>query len=100
MRRGHVSEAEPLLAFMEDVYSHLVAVDFPDAVTDGLRRYTDVLRNVLERTRGDLTLAIRQDQMRTALLGFESRLDATLGTKLAADGLLEPLELQDEDSQA
>lgn len=83
VRRGHVDQVEPLLEFMEEVYSHLVAVDFPDAVTDGLRRYTDVLRGVLERTRGDVTLAVRQDQMRAALQSFEGRLDATLGTSLA-----------------
>lgn len=86
MRRGNLEQAEPLLDFMEEVYSQLVAVDFPDAVTDGLRRYTDVLRGVLERTRGDLTLAIRQDQMRAALSSFERKLDATLGTNLAAGG--------------
>ena len=66
IRRGQVAAAEPFLDFMDEVYSHLVTVDFPDAVTDGLRRNTDVLRSVLERTRGDLTLAIRQEQMRTA----------------------------------
>lgn len=84
MRRGQVSEAEGYLEFMDEVYSHLVTVDFPDAVTDGLRRHTDVLRGVLERTRGDLTLAIRQDQMRMALLGFERNLDRSLGTDFAA----------------
>jgi len=83
MRRGQVQQAEPLLEFMEEVYSHLVTVDFPDAVTDGLRRYTVVLRNVLERTRGDVTLAVRQDQMRAALQSFETRLDQSLGTNLA-----------------
>ena len=84
MRRGQVIEAEDYLEFMDEVYSHLVTVDFPDAVTDGLRRHTDVLRGVLERTRGDLTLAIRQDQMRAALLGFERNLDRNLGTNFAA----------------
>ena len=83
IRRGQVEEAEPFLDFMDEVYSHLVTVDFPDAVTDGLRRHTDVLRSVLERTRGDLTLAIRQDQMRAALQGLESNLDRRLGTQLA-----------------
>ncbi|MBE2237634.1 MAG: haloacid dehalogenase [Caldilineaceae bacterium] len=83
MRRGQVREAEQYLEFMDEVYSHLVTVDFPDAVTDGLRRHTDVLRGVLERTRGDLTLAIRQDQMRDALLGFERNLDHYLGTDFA-----------------
>ncbi len=84
MRCGQVLEAEQYLEFMDEVYSHLVTVDFPDAVTDGLRRHTDVLRGVLERTRGDLTLAIRQDQMRDALLGFERNLDRHLGTDFAA----------------
>jgi translin len=83
MRRGQVNEVGPLLEFMEEVYSHLVTVDFPDAVTDGLRRYTDILRSVLERTRGDITLAVRQDQMRAAMQSFEARLDQSLGANLA-----------------
>ena len=94
VRRGQVAEAEPFLDFMDEVYSHLVTVDFPDAVTDGLRRQTDVLRSVLERTRGDLTLAIRQDQMRAALQGLELNLDRHLGTQLAAHAL--ELALDDE----
>jgi len=87
IRRGNVEGSLPLLDFMEEVYSQLVTVDFPDAVTDGLRRYTDTLRGVLERTRGDVTLALRQDQMRQALAGIEARLDATLGTALATTAL-------------
>lgn len=94
IRRGRVDEAEPFLEFMDEVYSHLVTVDFPDAVTDGLRRHTDVLRSVLERTRGDLTLTIRQDQMSAALQGLERKLDRVLGTQLAADALM--LALDDE----
>ena len=86
VRRGEVQAAEPYLDFMDEVYSQLITVDFPDAVTDGLRRSTDVLRSVLERTRGDLTLAIRQDQMRQALLSFETNLDRHLGTQFAAAG--------------
>lgn len=74
MRRSKISEAEPYLEFMDDVYSLLITVDFPDAVTEGLRRQSDVLRTVLERTRGDLTMAFRQEQMRQALHQFESRL--------------------------
>lgn len=74
MRRGQVEAAEPYLDFMDEVYSLSVTIDFPDSITDGLRRQTDVLRGVVERTRGDLTLAFRQDQMRQALQGFEARL--------------------------
>ncbi len=71
IRLGRSSEAEPYLAMMDDVYSHLVTMDFPDALTGGLRRTTDVLRGVLERTRGDLTVAVRQEELETALLAFE-----------------------------
>lgn len=97
IRRGQVAEAEPFLDFMDEVYSHLVTVDFPDAVTDGLRRHTDILRSVLERTRGDLTLAIRQDQMRAALRDLETNLDRHLGTQLAATAL--DLRLDDETAE-
>ncbi|GIV69902.1 haloacid dehalogenase [Caldilinea sp.] len=83
VRRGQVDEAERFLEFMDEVYSHLVTVDFPDAVTDGLRRHTDVLRSVVERTRGDLTMAIRQEQMRSALLSFEQNLARYTGVDIS-----------------
>ncbi|RME53299.1 MAG: haloacid dehalogenase [Caldilineae bacterium] len=76
MRRDQVDAAEPFLQRMDDIYALLVTVDFPDAVTGGLRRQTDVLRGVLERTRGDLTMAMRQEKMRTALERFEARIQA------------------------
>ena len=87
MRRVNVLDAEPYLEFMDEVYSLLITVDFPDAITDGLRRHTSVLRTVLERTRGDLTMSIRQDQMRQALQSFETRLGAELGTSFACSEL-------------
>jgi translin len=76
MRQGEIAQAEPYLDFMDEVYSLLIAVDFPDSITDGLRRHTDVLRTVLERTRGDLTISYRQEQMRMALRSLEARLGA------------------------
>lgn len=85
MRQGQVLEAQPYLAAMDEIYSHLLTIDFPDSITDGLRRLTDVLRGVLERTRGDLTLAIRQDQMREILRSFEIRLAQTTGVALSVD---------------
>ena len=92
MRRGEVAAAEPYLDFMDDVYSLLITVDFPDAITDGLRRQTDVLRTVLERTRGDLTMAIRQDQMREALQRFETRLATSVEDDAAAHASVAPEE--------
>jgi translin len=90
MRQGQIAEAEPYLDFMDEVYSRLITVDFPDSITDGLRRHTDVLRSVVERTRGDLTMALRQDQMRDALRSFEGRLEMALGTESL--GLAAPFE--------
>jgi translin len=73
IRLGRTSEAEPYLDVMDDVYSHLVTMDFPDALTGGLRRTTDALRAVLERTRGDLTVAVRQEELQLALTLFEQQ---------------------------
>jgi translin len=73
IRLGRTTEAEPYLDVMDDVYSHLVTMDFPDALTGGLRRTTDALRAVLERTRGDLTVAVRQEELQLALTLVEQQ---------------------------
>ena len=59
---------------MDDIYSVLVTFDYPDAMTGGLRRTTDAVRGILERTRGDLTIAVRQRDLERKLDEFESRL--------------------------
>ena len=74
LRRGKVSLAERILGNMDEIYSILVTVDFSDAITGGLRRNTDMVRGVLERTRGDVTTAVRQEAMRAALQQFEQRI--------------------------
>jgi translin len=77
LRKRDTEDCERLLAAMDEVYSVLVTVDYPDAVTGGLRRTTDALRAVLERTRGDLTASLRQDQLVAALQQVENRLQGT-----------------------
>ena len=67
LRRDEGDEAERLLGFMDDVYGMLVTVDYPDALTGGLRRSTDALRAVLERTRGDVTTAIVAARLQAAI---------------------------------
>ena len=69
LRRDDISRCEEVLVLMEEVYSILTSMDFPEAVTRGLRRTTDMVRGVLERTRADLTMALRQRRL-------ESKLDA------------------------
>jgi translin len=75
MRRtdAHSAEAERLLEWMDAIYDQLVTFDFPDAITNGLRRQTDIVRGVLERTRGDLTHSLRQQRLQDALARFEER---------------------------
>jgi translin len=70
MRQGNLSRGEELLTAMDDIYNTLVTVDFPDAITGGLRRTTDMVRGVLEKTRSDLTLAIGQKNLADKLVDF------------------------------
>lgn len=73
IRKGDLSRGEELLEMMDDIYSVLVTVDFPDAVTGGLRRTTDMVRGVLEKTRSDLTLVIQQKNLENRLDKFENQ---------------------------
>lgn len=74
LRKGDVSRGEELLGAMDDIYNILVTVDFPDAITGGLRRTTDMLRGVLEKTRSDLTLMLTQLNLEKKLSNYEEKL--------------------------
>lgn len=67
LRVGDLARCEALLEAMDDIHAVLVTIDFPDGVTHGLRRSTDVARAIIERTRGDLTAALVQARLRDAL---------------------------------
>ncbi len=75
LREGQVARCEEMLSAMDDIYSLLVTMDFHDALTGGLRRNTDMVRGVLERTRGDLTLSLRQRKLENKLEDFQGRLE-------------------------
>ena len=74
MRRADLSRCEELLSAMDDIYNILVTMDFPDAITGGLRHTTDRVRGILEKTRGDLTLVIRQKDLEERLGKYEDNL--------------------------
>ena len=74
LRHGHSDEVERLLQHMEDIYAILVTMDYPDAVTHGLRRLTDIARSIIERTRGDITLSLRQEKLEQTLREVEQRI--------------------------
>jgi translin len=73
LRAGHLERSEQLLGVMDDIYAVLVTIDFPEGVTSGLRRSTDVARSIIERTRGDLTTALVQARLRDALEAHAGR---------------------------
>lgn len=75
LRHDSVEEAERLLSAMEDIYGLLVTMDFPDSLTGNLRRITDMVRGVTERTRGDLTTSLQQHALKKALEAVEKKLD-------------------------
>ena len=74
LRADDTDRAERLLSTMDQIYGVLVTIDFPDSITGGLRRTTDQFRGVLERTRGDVTMSVRQTRLERALREAEGRL--------------------------
>jgi translin len=75
LRHGYSDEAELLLGYMDDIYAILVTMDYPDAITGGLRRLTDIVRSINERTRGDMTISLRQEHLEASLKRLENRLE-------------------------
>ena len=74
LRGGDIGRCESILVAMDDIYAVLVTMDYPEAVTAGLRRTTDAVRGILERTRGDLTVALVQRNLERRLEDFEGKL--------------------------
>jgi translin len=75
LRSGYSQEAERLLGYMDEIYSVLVTMDYPDAITNGLRRQTDLARGIIEKTRGDVTFSLRSAQLTQAIRGLSSQLN-------------------------
>jgi translin len=74
MREGHSQEVQRLLDVMDDIYAQLVTMDFPDALTYGLRRRTDIARSIIERTQADVTVSFRQQQLETRINALSEQL--------------------------
>ena len=74
LRGDEFTRCETLLSIMDEIYAALVTLDYPDGVTRGLRRTTDVMRGVLERTRGDITVALRQRRLEEQLAELNEKL--------------------------
>jgi translin len=74
MRRGELDGCEALLADMDEIYALLITLDYPDAITGNLRRTTDSVRGILEKTRGDLTLGVSQARLNSTMARMEEQL--------------------------
>lgn len=74
MRHGKLDRGEELLDVMDEIYYVLIAMDYPDAITGGLRRSTDVARSIMERTRSDLSLTLVQRNLQDAIAAHSQRL--------------------------
>ena len=67
LRHGYSPEVERLLGYMDEIYSIMVTMDYPDAITNGLRRQTDLARGIIEKTRGDITFSLRGEHLEQAI---------------------------------
>jgi len=67
LRRGDFSHCDELLSIMEEIYGVLITMDFPELLARGLRRTTDNIRGIIERTRGDLTVSLRHKSLEAML---------------------------------
>jgi translin len=74
LRHGYSDQAERLLTQMDDIYAVLVTMDYPDAITNGLRRQTDVARSIIEKTRGDITFSLRGGHLADAIARLSNQL--------------------------
>lgn len=95
LRSGYSEEAERLLGYMDEIYSVLVTMDYPDAITNGLRRQTDLARGIIEKTRGDVTVSLRGQQLTEAIRGLSSQLNGAPVETEEADGLSVPMNEDD-----
>ncbi|HJS20176.1 MAG TPA: haloacid dehalogenase [Anaerolineales bacterium] len=87
LRSGYSEEAERLLGFMDEIYSVLVTMDYPDAITNGLRRQTDLARGIIEKTRGDVTFSLRSHHLTQAIMQLNTQFNGDPAMDVAESGL-------------
>ncbi len=95
LRSGYSQEAERLLGHMDEIYSVLVTIDYPDAITNGLRRQTDLARGIIEKTRGDVTFSLRGQDLTEAIRKLSGQLNGGHSDSEEQSGLSIPLNEDD-----
>ena len=87
LRSGYSEEAERLLGYMDEIYSVLVTMDYPGAITNGLRRQTDLARGIIEKTRGDVTFSLRGEHLTQAIRKLSGQLNGGVSEAEGESGL-------------
>ena len=95
LRHGYSQEAERLLSSMDEIYSVLVTMDYPDAITSGLRRQTDLARGIIEKTRGDVTFSLRGEHLTQAIRQLSVQLNGDQEAAEEGNGL--PVQMSEDD---
>jgi translin len=95
LRSGYSQEAERLLGHMDEIYSVLVTIDYPDAITNGLRRQTDLARGIIEKTRGDVTFSLRGEHLTEAIRKLSGQLNGSHIETEDGGGLSIPINEED-----
>lgn len=95
LRSGYSQEAERLLGNMDEIYSVLVTMDYPDAITNGLRRQTDLARSIIEKTRGDVTFSLRGEHLTRAIRKLSGQLNGGQAEVEEGSGL--PISMNEDD---
>ncbi|MBL8100469.1 MAG: haloacid dehalogenase [Anaerolineales bacterium] len=91
LRHGYSEEAERLLGIMDEIYSILVTMDYPDAITNGLRRQTDVARSIIEKTRGDITFSLRGEHLEQSISALLKQMNGKqVGGQERSGNVVEP----------
>jgi translin len=95
LRHGYSEEAERLLSYMDEIYAVLVTMDYPDAITNGLRRQTDLARGIIEKTRGDVTFSLRGEHLTQAIRQLSGQLNGGVDIE-ERSGI--PIQINNEDN--
>jgi len=69
IRNSQFEDLNDILEGMDEIYTYLFTIDYPSAVTQDLRHKVDVARNIIEKTRGDISLAIQMDDLKRCFEG-------------------------------
>jgi translin len=67
IRKSQIDDLNEILESMDEIYTYLFSLDYPSGITQDLRRKIDVARNIIERTRGDVSISLQMNSLRECI---------------------------------